>query len=128
MSTTDTARDEEGGAEPAVDLEALYRQVLADEPDNLVANERLAYVLGLQGRAGEAAVYRLALLRHGKVLPLQLVLLALGETADENPETPALFHKAHPDDVVAQLAVARIAVQRLVLRLRQLLHCRHSGV
>ena len=87
-------------------------QVLAAEPENLVANERLAYVLGLQGRAGEAAVHRLALLRQGKVLPLQLVLLALGDTADENPETAAEFHQAHPDDVMACLAVARIAAQR----------------
>jgi tetratricopeptide (TPR) repeat protein len=93
------------------EADRVYRQVLAAEPHNLVANERLAYVLGLQGRAGDAAVHRLALLRQGKVLPLQLVLLALGDTADENPETPAVFHKAHPDDVLAQLAVARIDTQ-----------------
>ncbi|MFH1923090.1 MAG: FG-GAP-like repeat-containing protein [Planctomycetota bacterium] len=94
------------------EAEQVYRQVLAAEPDNVVANERLAYVLGLQGRAGEAAVHRLALLRQGKVLPLQLVLLALGDSADENPETADVFHRAHPDDVLACLAVGRIAAQR----------------
>jgi len=94
------------------EAERVYREVLAAEPENLVANERLAYVLGLQGRASEAAVHRVNLLRHGKVLPLQMVLLALGDTADENPETAAEFYQAHPDDVAACLAVARIAAQR----------------
>ena len=94
------------------EADRVYRQVLAAEPDNLVANERLAYVLGLQGRAGEAAVHRLALLRQGKVLPLQLVLLALGDSADENPETADVFHRANPDDVLACLALGRIAAQR----------------
>lgn len=94
------------------EAERVYREVLAAEPENLVANERLAYVLGLQGRAGEAAVHRLNLLRQGKVLPLQLVLLALGDTADENPETAAEFYQAHPDDIAACLAVARTAAQR----------------
>lgn len=92
--------------------EAVYRRALAIDPDSVVAHERLAFILGLQGRAREAAEHRVALLRLGQVLPIQLVLLALGETADENPETVARFINALTDDPAALRAAARIALQR----------------
>ena len=94
------------------EAEAVYRRTIAIDPESVVAHERLAFILGLQGRAREAAEHRIALLRFGQVAPIQLVLLALGETADENPETVARFLDARPDDPAAQRAAARIAWQR----------------
>jgi tetratricopeptide (TPR) repeat protein len=94
------------------EAEQLYRRVLAEDPESVVAHERLAFILGIQGRATEAVPHRLALLRYGQVNPLQLLLLALGETADENPESANLFYKAKPDDPAALCAMARIDIQR----------------
>ncbi len=94
------------------EAEATYRRSLDIDPDSVVAHERIAFILGLQGRAREAAEHRVALLRLGQVTPIQLVLLALGETADENPETATRFLDARPNDPAAQRAAARIALQR----------------
>lgn len=94
------------------EAESVYRRALAIDSNSVVAHERLAFILGLQGRAREAAEHRVALLRLGHVLPIQLVLLALGETADENPETVARFLNARPNDPAALRAAARIAAQR----------------
>ncbi|MFM7072208.1 MAG: FG-GAP-like repeat-containing protein, partial [Planctomycetota bacterium] len=94
------------------EAESVYRRTLAIDSNSVVAHERLAFILGLQGRAREAAEHRVALLRLGQVLPIQLVLLALGETADENPETVSRFLDASPDDPAALRAAARIALQR----------------
>lgn len=94
------------------EAEQLYTRVLADDPENPVAHERLAFILGIQGRSREAVPHRLALLRAGQVSPLQLLLLALGETADENPESAKKFHQAKQDDPAALCAMARIDIQR----------------
>ncbi|MFO0901448.1 MAG: FG-GAP-like repeat-containing protein [Pirellulales bacterium] len=92
--------------------ERCYAAALELEPNNVVALERLAYVLGLQGRTREAAVYRLALLRHQRVLPVHLVLLAIGDTADENPETAERFWKSFPTDPAALRAMGTVERKR----------------
>lgn len=93
------------------EAERVYLRVLESDRDNVVAHERLAFIMGLQGRSREAAEHRLALLRNGQVSELHLLLLALGETADENPESAARFRQSRPDDPAALLATARVEIQ-----------------
>ncbi len=92
--------------------EALYRRVLELSPEELIAHERLAYLLGLQGRSWEAIPHRLELLRQGRSIPIHMALLGLGDAADENPESVELFYRADLDDAAALLAMARVALRQ----------------
>ncbi|HND51484.1 MAG TPA: tetratricopeptide repeat protein, partial [Pirellulaceae bacterium] len=92
--------------------EATYREALKLAPENIVAHERLAYVLGLQGRAWEAAPHRIAVLRSGRASPIHLILLALGDSADENPETVKAFYQSDPNDVAALCGLGRMELNR----------------
>jgi tetratricopeptide (TPR) repeat protein len=65
--------------------ERAYRQILNHAPHEVGANYRLAYLLGLEGRSWEAVPHRLGLIRENRHEPIQLIALALAETAVENP-------------------------------------------
>ncbi|MFM9117375.1 MAG: FG-GAP-like repeat-containing protein, partial [Planctomycetota bacterium] len=92
--------------------EALYGRVLELAPQELIAHERLAYLLGLQGRSWEAIPHRLELLRQGRSIPIHMALLGLGDAADENPESVEPFYRADGDDAAALLAMARVALRQ----------------
>ncbi|MFM7844849.1 MAG: hypothetical protein ACKPEY_11540 [Planctomycetota bacterium] len=92
--------------------EALYGRVLEVAPQELIAHERLAYLLGLQGRSWEAIPHRLELLRQGRSIPIHMALLGLGDAADENPESVEPFYRADGDDAAALLAMARVALRQ----------------
>lgn len=68
------------------DAELSLRKALRINPASLPAHEKLAFILGLAGRSGEALPHRLALVAQDQVSVHYLSLLALGNTAVENPE------------------------------------------
>jgi len=88
------------------DAERAYRRILQREPHELAAHYRIAYVLGLQGRSWEAAPHRLELIRGDRREPIQLVLLALSDTAEENSHLIDDYVQASPEDPGALTARA----------------------
>ncbi|MBW3598866.1 MAG: VCBS repeat-containing protein, partial [Planctomycetes bacterium] len=103
--------------------EEQYRRALKQDPDSVVANDHLAYALGLSARNWEQIPYRLAMIRLQKFHSLHLYLLALGEAAFENPELADEHHKAAPGDPAPLLALARFAAEEQQYeRAKELLH------
>ena len=108
--------------------ETAFRKVVQREPRNVEALRQLARVLSLQGRHGDALPYRLALLELDQIDEPILMLLALGDTANDNPEQLQEFAAAAPDDAGSVCGLARLALlenrnaeaQALLERLRAL--------
>ena len=93
------------------DAERSLRKALRINPASLPAHEKLAFILGLAGRSWEAVPHRLALVAQDQVSVHHLSLLALGNTAAENPDVIAAYAKDSPDDPVVQCGLARIALR-----------------
>ena len=89
--------------------EDQYRRTLTQDETNPLAHERLAYLLGLQGRRWEAIPHRLALIRAGQASPLHLYLLSVDLDSIENPEEIEQYADAAAADPGPRLALARIA-------------------
>ena len=88
-----------------------FRRALALEPGNAVAHERLSYLLGISGLSSEALPHRMMLLRLGRFSGVHLILLALGNTAEENPDIIRRFHESSPTDPLACCGQARAAIR-----------------
>ena len=58
------------------EAEQLFRETLDLDPTNVVACERLAFILGVEGRRWESLPYLLEPIRHGRVFLEPLILLA----------------------------------------------------
>lgn len=93
------------------DAEQRFRRVLSVNPRHVDANQHLAYLLGLCGRNREAAPCRLELLRQGTFTSTDLLLLALRDTARENADALAECVRRSPDDPLAQLGAAVVALR-----------------
>lgn len=89
---------------------AQFRLALDQDPDNALANERLAYLLGLAGSNWDAAPLRLRLIRLKQFGPIHLLLLCMGDYIFENPEQIAEYRDAVPDDPFVALSQARGAL------------------
>ncbi|MDB5386824.1 MAG: tetratricopeptide repeat protein, partial [Planctomycetaceae bacterium] len=94
------------------DAERSYQRILQHDPHELGAHYRIAYVLGLEGRSWEAVPHRLELIRGNRREPIQLVLLALGDTAEENFHLIEDYLRAAPDDPGALTARAWMHIRR----------------
>lgn len=92
--------------------ESAYQQILRRHPEDLAAHYRMSYVLGLQGRSWEASQHRLELVRGERAEPVQLVLLALADTAEENFHLVDDYARAQPDDPRVLCARAWIHLRR----------------
>lgn len=89
---------------------AQFRRAFDQEPDNALANERLAYLLGLAGSNWDAAPLRLRLIRLKQFGPIHLLLLCMGDYIFENPEQIEEYREAAPDDPFVALSLARGAL------------------
>lgn len=92
--------------------EQYYRQILDRKPGELAAHYRMAYVMGLEGRSWEAVPHRLELIRGQRRDPIQLVLLALGDTAEENFHLIEDYVRAAPEDPGSLTARAWMHLRR----------------
>jgi tetratricopeptide (TPR) repeat protein len=106
-----TARIECDDLHRPADAERTLRKALQIDPESLPAHEKLAFILGLAGRSWEAVPHRLALIGQDQFPVHHLSLLALGNTAAENPDLIAGFAKSSPDDPDVQCGLARIALR-----------------
>jgi tetratricopeptide (TPR) repeat protein len=91
--------------------EQLFRKTLARNPSDTMANEHLAYVLGVSSRNWELIPYRLILFEQNRIEPLHLYLLSLSDAAMENDDMVAGYHQRTPDDPGPLLALSRIAYE-----------------
>ncbi|NQV25868.1 MAG: VCBS repeat-containing protein [Rhodopirellula sp.] len=87
--------------------EREFRLAFQQDSANHVANDRLAYLLGISARSREAIPFRLKLIDLDQFKPVHLFLLCMGETALENIELLEEFHSAAPDDCAPLLGLAR---------------------
>lgn len=91
--------------------EQLFRKALERNPDDTIANEHLAYLLGVSSRNWELIPYRLSLIEQDRIEPLHLYLLSLSDAAMENDDMVSGYHQRAPDDVGPLLALSRIAFE-----------------
>lgn len=91
--------------------EKEYRQLLTLDPQNTLANEHLAYLLGLSSQSWEAERPRLSLIPSNRFTPIILYLLVMGDRAFENYETILEYAKFSPNDPLVLLGLARGSIE-----------------
>jgi len=89
-----------------------FRRALELDPENPIVNERLAFLLGLEGNNREATPLRLRLIQLNKFGPIHLLLLCMGDYIFENPELIEEYRVSIPDDPLVLIALARGALDK----------------
>lgn len=89
-----------------------FRIVARQQPDHLLANQRLAFLYGLASRNREALPHRLFALQQNELSSSHVFALSLGDDFQENPEVLLQYHKAVPQDPLAKIGLARAAITR----------------
>ena len=92
--------------------EALLRETLSLQPDHNLAQGHLAGLYGLCGLTSLTTSLRLERLYTGKFAEVDLLLLALGDTAAENAASLSSYIKSSPDDPLTLLGQAHQAWQQ----------------
>lgn len=91
--------------------EVMYRRAVALDPDSLVANERLAYLLGQSARSWEATEFLLARVRQSvRARGTYLSYLCFGDNSLDTRERFLEYQQADPADPAPAIALAQIAV------------------
>jgi tetratricopeptide (TPR) repeat protein len=91
------------------DAEQLYRDTLVLDPLNVAAHERLAFILGVEGRRWESLPHLAEPIRRGQIFMEPLLLLATADSRSaENEAIIEASKKANPDNWVARIGPARI--------------------
>jgi tetratricopeptide (TPR) repeat protein len=91
------------------EAELLFRETLELDPTNIVANERLAFILGVEGRRWESIPYLLEPIRQGSIFMEPLLLLSTVDSRNvEHKQIIEESRKVNPDDWVPLLGPARI--------------------
>ena len=93
------------------EAEALYRQALRDDPSSIEANDRMAILLGVSGQWWRQIPVRLTSVRGDRFNAMDLLVMALAEKALLNPDLAVRMRQVSPDDPLALLAAARLAVE-----------------
>lgn len=92
--------------------ESLLRETLTLQPDHQDAQGHLASLYGLCGLTSRTTELRLKRLYEGKFAAVDLMLLALGDTAAENATSLSDYRRSCPDDPLVVLAQAHQAWQQ----------------
>lgn len=91
--------------------EAMYRRAVVLDPDSLIANERLAYLLGQSARSWEATEFLLARVRQSvRARSTYLSYLCFGDNSLDTRERFQKYREADPADPAPAIALAQIAV------------------
>lgn len=91
--------------------ERHFRRALKQNPSDTIANEHLAYLLGVSSRNWELIPYRLILIEQNHIELPHLYLLSLSDAAMENDDMVPGYHQRAPDDAGPLLALSRIAYE-----------------
>jgi tetratricopeptide (TPR) repeat protein len=92
--------------------EDQFRRALYLDPENKLANDNLAYLLGLSTRSWEATRYRLQIVMDKRASREQLLVLAVGDQARHNPDVVEGFRESVRNDPAVQLAIAVQAIDK----------------
>ncbi len=92
------------------DAEARFRKVRARKPQNVEVANRLALILGIEGRRWESAPYLCEQVQADRFTPQILLLLGNLEQIVELPAEIKNYRAKAPDDVAPLLGLARIAL------------------
>ncbi len=95
----------------ASDAERKFNETLAIDRGHEQAHNRLAYLLGVEGRRWEAAPHLFELLRRGRFSAEVLFLIGDRAATVEQVEELAAFRKAAPRDPAPLIGLAKIAVR-----------------
>lgn len=87
--------------------EMAFRNVLKIDSQRRDAHQQLAMLLSLEGRHWDALPHRMALIQHRQADLTTLVLLALGDSANDRPEEVGAFYKVEPNDTGVLCGKAR---------------------
>ena len=91
------------------EAEDYFRRTLKLDSAHVLANERLAFILGIEGRRWESVPYLLAPIRAGRISMEQLLLLATVDSRGaEHEELIAASRRVNPDDWVPLIGTARV--------------------
>jgi tetratricopeptide (TPR) repeat protein len=90
--------------------ERLFRMVLAIDPGHVVANDRVASLLAMQGRHEETEPFVRELIRQSRCTPGHLLFLSYQHTDFQLPSLTA--KRELPDDAGAHLAAGMMALER----------------
>ena len=106
------------------EAETSFRQAVELDPDNLIANQELGFLLGVEGRRWESIPYLLEPIRQGRILMEPLLLLG---TVDHKfvdaKQLVDLSRQAEPDNWVPMIGVASVMLyHRQYDEAEQLLH------
>ena len=96
----------------AVAAEAHLRQALKENPGHGDAANRLAYLLGVEGRCWEAEPLLRAAVRQGRFTLHHLVLLGALEPVIRDPALVELCQHRKPPNTLPLLGVARTAIKQ----------------
>jgi Tfp pilus assembly protein PilF len=89
--------------------EELFRAALAEDPDNIIAHERLAFIFGVEARHWEALPHLFDPIRQGRIALEPLVLLgAAGSKSVRNTELIFQATEVDPNDPLPSLGLARM--------------------
>jgi len=86
----------------------FFQRVLNREPDHLVANERMVYVLSLQTRAWELIPYFLSVLRQSPADAVKIQLLMQGDLAYPAADLIRKLRRSDPKNAGLALAEAHL--------------------
>lgn len=92
--------------------ETFLREALQRQPDDPAALGHMAGLYGLCGFTDRTATLRFDRISSGQFAEIDLLLLALGETAAENSEVLQDYIAADPDDPLVQIAQGHRAWQQ----------------
>lgn len=94
-----------------IEAEQQFRRAISQAKSNLLANNRLAYLLGLESRDWESIPYRIEVIKQNDFSAPHLYALALGDRALDNPETMFNYYNQWPDSPATQLGMGRINIE-----------------
>ena len=96
----------------ATNAETRFREALTIDPNNVLAHDRLANLLTVEGRRFESLPHLYELLRLGQYSYELLFLAGDHAKTAEAPDDLARFQAAAPDDPAPLIGLARIAMRK----------------
>ncbi|MEX0727358.1 MAG: FG-GAP-like repeat-containing protein, partial [Planctomycetaceae bacterium] len=90
--------------------EEQFRRCLAQDPDDVLAMDGMAYVLGVSGQYRELIPYRLKLIGDDKVAVIHLVVLSIGNRLLADVKEAPPYIEAAPDDALELICQADIRI------------------
>ncbi len=93
-------------------IEKMSRETLKDDPQHVVARDRLGFVLGVGGRRWEGQTHFIELIRRGQFTEVHLLWLGDIQRTVGTPRYLERCRQASPQDPLALQGLARVYIDR----------------